>query len=94
MNGGVIAAIAAIGLVQITLQVIAVVQLVRTPSERVSLGGKKWLWAVIILLGEIIGPILWFALGRTPAPALPVAPSTGTGDRDAAVDALYGPGQE
>jgi DMSO reductase anchor subunit len=94
MNGGVIAAIGALILVQVTLQVIAIVQLVRTPAERVSLGGRKWLWAVIILLGELIGPILWFVLGKTPEPVAPVAPSTAADDRDAAVDALYGPGQE
>ncbi len=59
-----------------------------------SLGNRKWLWAVIILLGEIVGPILWFALGRTPAPVAPVAPTTGRSEQGAAVDALYGPPEE
>jgi hypothetical protein len=94
MNGTVVAAIAVIGIVQIALQVTAIVQLVRTPVERVSLGNKKWLWAVIILLGEIIGPILWFVLGRTPAPVTPIAPTTGSPHQGAAVDALYGPSEE
>jgi len=27
-------------------------------------GGNKWVWVVIIMLGELIGPILYLAVGR------------------------------
>jgi hypothetical protein len=81
-------------LLQVTLQVIAIVQLVKTPADRVSIGGRKWLWAIIILLGEIIGPVLWFVLGRTAAPAdVPTAPVQGETARTA-VDAIYGAPKE
>lgn len=77
-------------LVQLTLQVIAVVGLVRTPAERVSLGGRKWLWALIIILGEIVGPILWFVAGRTAAPVDDSAVRPSEGQARSAADALYG----
>ena len=38
-------AIGVIVAVQLVLQVTALVQLVKTPSERVTLGGRKWLYA-------------------------------------------------
>jgi len=77
--------------VQLTLQIIALVSLVKTPAERVTIGGKKWIWAVIIILGEIIGPIIWFVAGRSPVQAAEVVPGTATADRARnAADALYG----
>lgn len=90
-NTGVLVGVGVLILVQLTLQVIALVQLVKTPRERVSIGGRKWVWALIILLGEVIGPILWFVIGKTPAtvelaPAAPVNEA----DRNSTVDALYG----
>lgn len=88
-----VAALLGIGLlivVQLTLQVIAVVGLVRTPAARVSLGGRKWLWVLIIVLGEIVGPILWFAAGRTAAPADDSARRPNEEQKRSAADALYG----
>jgi len=46
---------------QLALQVAAIVDLVR--RERVR-GGKKWLWAAVIVLGELLGALLYFAVGR------------------------------
>ncbi len=78
-------------ILQLTLQVVALVQLVRTPAERVTIGGRKWVWAVIILFGEIVGPLIWFFAGRTAAPVADVAPSAPVSARaDDAADALYG----
>jgi Phospholipase_D-nuclease N-terminal len=49
-------------LVQITLIVLAVRDLLR-PERRVR-GGNKGLWAVVIVFGELIGPLVYFAVGR------------------------------
>lgn len=47
-------------LLQLILMVIALVDLAR--RERTN--GPKWLWAVIIIVGELIGPIVYFIIGR------------------------------
>jgi hypothetical protein len=84
-------AIAALIVVQLTLQISALVSLVRTPAERISLGGRKWVWALVIILGEVIGPIVYFAAGRLPAAAEEHAASAPVADRARhAADTLYG----
>lgn len=77
--------------VQLALDVIALVDLVRRPVERVTLG-NKWVWVAIILLVNLIGAILYLAVGRKPAP-VSEAPAPGPlGPRAGSVaDALYGP---
>lgn len=82
--------ILALAVVQIAVQITALVQLVRTPSERVTIGGRKWVWALIIVFGEILGAIIWFIVGRKPATVDTVAPSAAPETRAAAADALYG----
>lgn len=77
--------------IQLTLQITALVQLVRTPADRITIGGRKWAWAIIILLGEIIGPIIWFVAGRKPAAATGTVQAPEAAERQAAVDSLYGP---
>ncbi|MDQ1551781.1 MAG: hypothetical protein QOD50_1203 [Actinomycetota bacterium] len=44
------------------LIVVALRDLLR-PERRVK-GGNKWLWGVIIVFGELLGPLIYFALGR------------------------------
>lgn len=80
--------------VQLGLQIFALVKLFRTPDDRLT--AKRWVWLVIILLGEIIGAVIFLAVGRKPAPAEdPQRANTAgemTGDRAArAADVLYGP---
>ena len=78
-------------LIQLTLQIVALVMLVRIPSERITIGGRKWVWALIIIFGELVGPVLFFILGRKPAPAVEPIANTLAADRaSAAADALYG----
>lgn len=95
MSASFVLVIAVIVGFQFVLQAIALVQLVRTPAERVRIGGRKWLWALIIILGELLGPIIWFFAGRLPEPvSLPASPPAerpGTSRASAAdaVDALY-----
>jgi hypothetical protein len=75
--------------VQLSLQIIAVVDAVRRPAEGLTL--PKWAWIAIIVLGEILGPIIYFVAGRKPAAATDVRPSQPTAARAAdAADLLYG----
>jgi len=88
----VLAGVGGLVLVQLGLQVAALVSLVRTPGERLTLGGRKWAWALIIVLGEIIGAILYFVAARKPALVAEKPHSAATADRArSAADALYGP---
>jgi hypothetical protein len=43
-------------IIQLGLQIYALIDLYRRPDVR----GGKLLWAIIIILGEIIGPIVYF----------------------------------
>jgi hypothetical protein len=46
--------------IQLALLVAALVDLIRRPSTR----GPKWVWALVILFINIIGPIVYFTFGR------------------------------
>ena len=81
---------------QLTLEIYALVQLFKTPDERLIFG-NKWPWAAIILLVSILGAIIFLAVGRKPAvmaePA-PVASDNAHIDRaERAADVLYGRGE-
>ncbi len=47
---------------QLALVLVALRDLIQ-PDRRVR-GGNKGLWAVIIVLGELLGPIVYFVAGR------------------------------
>jgi Phospholipase_D-nuclease N-terminal len=47
---------------QLILIVLALRDLVR--PERQVRGGSKALWAIVIVLGELIGPLVYFFIGR------------------------------
>ena len=47
-------------LLQLILMIVALVDL----SKREKTRGPKWLWAIIIIFGELVGPILYFVIGR------------------------------
>jgi hypothetical protein len=49
-----------IALLQLALLVAALVDLARRERTR----GPKWVWLLVILLVSLIGPILYFVLGR------------------------------
>jgi hypothetical protein len=88
---GVLVAIVIAGLLQVTLDVIALVDLYRRPVERVTLG-NKWVWVAIILFVNLLGAILYLAVGRRPAPAAEVPQaSRPTPERaEGVVESLYG----
>ena len=88
---GFVVVLVVVGLVQLTLDVVALVDLVRRPVDRVVLG-NKWVWVAIILLVNLLGAILDLAVGRKPAPAADV-PSPGPASMrpGTIADSLYGP---
>jgi NADH:ubiquinone oxidoreductase subunit 6 (subunit J) len=89
---GVLVALGVLAVVQITLDVIALVDLYRRPVERVVLG-NKWIWVAIILLVNTLGAIIYLVAGRKPAALTenatpPASPSIHTED---IANTLYGP---
>ena len=47
-------------LIELGLMVIALVDLIRRSQTH----GPKWVWAVVIILVNFIGPIIYFIAGR------------------------------
>lgn len=47
-------------LLQLILMIVALVDLSRREKTR----GPKWLWIIVIVLGELVGPIIYFVFGR------------------------------
>lgn len=47
-------------LIQLALMITALVDLIRRAQTR----GPKWVWALVILLVNFIGPIIYFVAGR------------------------------
>jgi hypothetical protein len=78
--------------VQVALQVFALVDLARRNAVQ---GGKKWVWALVIAFGNLIGAIVYLAVGRRPTGEGGTLAGSGasTAGGDAArraVDELYG----
>ena len=64
-----------LAIVQVGLLVLAIVDLLR--DDRAVRGGSKGVWAVIIVFVSMIGPILYFLVGREEGPVEPQAPGPG-----------------
>ncbi len=47
-------------ILQLILMIVALVDLAKRERTR----GPKWFWALVIILGELIGPILYLVIGR------------------------------
>lgn len=84
-------AIGAIVVIELGLDVIALVSLYRRPVHQV-LFANKWIWVAIIVLVSLVGPILYLAAGRKPAVSDETPPpSSGAPDHiDSVADSLYG----
>ncbi|MDZ5710579.1 PLD nuclease N-terminal domain-containing protein [Jeotgalibacillus haloalkalitolerans] len=54
------AIIAPLAFINIVLAVTALVDLFKRPS----VNGPKWVWALVIIFINMIGPILYFVIGR------------------------------
>ena len=61
----IIALIAPIVIIQVGLMIAALIDLER--DERHVKGGSKVVWALVIILVNVIGPILYFVAGRDEA---------------------------
>jgi hypothetical protein len=74
---------------QLGLMVFALVDLAR--RERVT-GGHKWLWLLVILFVNLLGPILYIAIGRAqrPPPETDNHPAPAPDKAQRAADVLYG----
>ena len=48
-------------LLQLILMIVALVDLIRREKARFL---PKWAWALIIILGELLGPIIYLIIGR------------------------------
>lgn len=48
-------------LIQLVLMIVALVDLIRREKTR---GLPKWAWGIIIVLGELLGPIIYLIFGR------------------------------
>ncbi len=47
-------------LIQLGLMIFALIDLARRPTAN----GPRWLWAIVIIFINIIGPIAYFLIGR------------------------------
>ena len=54
------ALVAPIIILQFVLLLVALIDLVRIPATN----GPKWMWALIIVFVNVIGPIVYFIVGR------------------------------
>jgi hypothetical protein len=89
---GALIALGVLALAELALDVVALVSLYRRPAASVTLP-SKWIWVAIIVLVNLIGAILYFAVGRKPVPAADQGARSATrGGRSATeiADALYG----
>ena len=90
-----------VAVVQIGIEIYALVVLFKTPDERLQFG-KKWPWIIIILFVNLVGAIVFLVAGRKPAAAVDplaqgaLAAQAPAAERAArAADVLYGsPGDD
>lgn len=57
------ALVAPLIVIQLILLVVALIDLIRIRSTN----GPKWLWALVIIFFNVIGPIVYFIFGRKSA---------------------------
>jgi hypothetical protein len=83
-------AIVALGVVQLTLQIWALVDLIRRPAP----AQRKAVFAAVIVLAGLVGALAYLAVGRPMLDEDGRGASAGRGDeaaRKRALDQLYGP---
>ncbi|TLM78307.1 MAG: PLDc_N domain-containing protein [Actinobacteria bacterium] len=82
-------AIGAAVVLQLTLQVLAFLDLMKRPG---AWEGRKLVWLIVIFVTEMLGPLLYFAWGKGTFPVAEEAdaPAADTVKAASAVDALYG----
>ena len=48
----------------ILIQLVLMIFALRDLSQREKTHGPKWMWVLIIVFGEMIGPVVYFLVGR------------------------------
>ncbi len=75
-------------LLQCTLQVYCIVDLVRRP---VVTGGNKWIWGAVIIAAGLLGALLYLGLGRAQLSVLDAGDAAGGESATRrAIDKIYG----
>ncbi len=89
--GWVLVVLGLLAVAQITLDVVALLDLYRRPNQQLVFG-NKWIWVVIVLLVNTLGAIIYLVAGRKPAA---IAENARTASPPARIqniaDTLYGP---
>ena len=93
ISGGALVPLVVLGIVELGLAVYCIVDIVRRPAVA---GGHKWVWIVIVALFNLIGSIIYLAVGRAQPEvadvrAGPEPEAAARGKAAAAADLLYGP---
>jgi hypothetical protein len=96
ISGGALVALVALGIVELGLAIYSIVDIVRRPAVT---GGHKWVWIVIVAVFNLIGSIIYLAVGRAQPEAAelradPEPEAAARGRAAAAADLLYGPPPE
>ncbi len=89
MDPGLRLAIGVLIVVQLTLVVIALVRLARTPDDRLAFL-PRWGWVLAILLFQLVGSIVFLAVGRGPGRVDRPLPQERGDVVTGAMDTLYG----
>lgn len=87
---GALVALVVLSLIEVALVVFCIIDIVRRPAV---LGGHKWVWIVIVVLFNLIGSVIYLAIGRVrqQQPEARREPDAAGGRVAAAADILYGP---
>lgn len=85
-----IAALVVLVIIQLSVEIYAIVDIIRRPADRIT-GGNKILWLLLVVFVNLVGAIVYLVGGRKPAVVAetPHAPSDRSAAREA-VDTLYG----
>jgi len=76
LSSGALVALVVLGVAEVALAAFCIVDIVRRPAV---LGGRKWVWALLVVLFTVPGSIIYLAIGREPAPA--AEPESAADDR-------------
>jgi len=85
-------ALGVLAVLQIALDVFALVDLYRRPIDQVVFA-NKWIWLAIVLLVSTVGAIIYLVVARKPAvgPDDAPPPASKSARTDTIADTLYGP---
>jgi len=50
-----------LGIIELVLMIAAVIHIATHPRYRI---GNRWLWLIVVIVVNTVGPILYFVLGR------------------------------